>query len=109
MDQDPQALEVAEKNSQRNRCRDRIVLQEPGAKIPDRVDLVLANIVARPLLELGQRFAGWLADGGHIVLAGLLPEQSDALAAFYLRWFDINQTTAQGWALLTGTRRTRAG
>ena len=59
--------------------------------------------------ELGERFAGWLADGGHIVLAGLLPEQSDALAAFYLRWFDMNQATEQdGWVLVTGTRRARA-
>jgi len=110
VDHDPQALEVARENSRRNRCPDRIVVQGPDAKVPDCVDLVLANIVARPLLELGERFAGWLADGGHIVLAGLLPEQGDALAAFYLRWFEINEVTEEeGWVLITGTRRRRAG
>jgi ribosomal protein L11 methyltransferase len=108
VDHDPQALGAARDNAERNRCLDRITLLPPEAPLV-QADLLLANIVARPLLQLAERFARGLATGGHIVLAGLLPEQSDALRAFYLRWFDMSDVVEQdGWVLVTGTRRARA-
>lgn len=105
VDHDPQALGATRNNAQRNRCLDRITLEMPGAPWV-QANLLLANIVARPLLQLGERFAHWLAPGGHIVLAGLLPEQGDALRAFYLRWFDMDDVVLQdGWLRLVGVRR----
>jgi ribosomal protein L11 methyltransferase len=109
VDHDPQALEATRNNAKRNGCLDRIIVQSPDADTPEPVDLLLANIVARPLLQLGERFASWLKNDGHIVLSGLLPEQSHAVRAFYLRWFDRgDEIERDGWVLLTGTRRTRA-
>ena len=46
-------------------------------------DLLIANILAGPLIELAPSFAAALAPGGHILLAGLLDAQADAVAAAY--------------------------
>jgi len=46
-------------------------------------DLIIANILAGPLIELAPAFAKALAPGGTIVLAGLLDTQADAVAAAY--------------------------
>jgi ribosomal protein L11 methyltransferase len=46
-------------------------------------DLIIANILAGPLIELAPAFAGALAAGATVVLAGLLDTQSDAVAQAY--------------------------
>ena len=46
-------------------------------------DLLIANILAGPLIELAPDFAEALAPGGTIILAGLLDTQADAVAAAY--------------------------
>jgi ribosomal protein L11 methyltransferase len=46
-------------------------------------DLIIANILARPLIELAPEFAKSLAPGGTVILAGLLDTQADAVIAAY--------------------------
>jgi ribosomal protein L11 methyltransferase len=46
-------------------------------------ELIVANILAGPLIELAPDFAGSLAPGGTIVLAGLLDTQADAVVGAY--------------------------
>ena len=46
-------------------------------------DLLIANILAGPLIELAPDFAKALAPGGTIILAGLLKTQADAVARAY--------------------------
>ena len=46
-------------------------------------DLIIANILAGPLIELAGDFAKALAPGGTVMLAGLLDTQADAVAAAY--------------------------
>ena len=46
-------------------------------------DLIIANILAGPLIELAPDFAKSLVPGGTIVLAGLLDTQADAVIAAY--------------------------
>lgn len=46
-------------------------------------DLIIANILAGPLIELAPDFAKALAPGGTVVLAGLLDTQADAVVAAY--------------------------
>ena len=46
-------------------------------------DLIIANILAGPLIELARDFAAALASGGTVVLAGLLDTQADAVASAY--------------------------
>jgi ribosomal protein L11 methyltransferase len=47
-------------------------------------DLLIANILAGPLIELAKDFVSAVADGGVIVLAGLLDTQADAVSAAYV-------------------------
>lgn len=54
---------------------------ELGARAP--YDLLIANILAGPLIDLAPHFARALAPGGVLILAGLLGKQADAVASAY--------------------------
>ena len=56
-------------------------------RLEDRApyDLVIANILAGPLVDLAPSLAGALAPGGRLILAGLLGHQAEAVAAAYRR------------------------
>jgi ribosomal protein L11 methyltransferase len=58
-----------------------LALTEPAARAP--FDLIIANILAGPLIELAPDFASALTPGGSIILAGLLDSQADGVAAAY--------------------------
>ena len=69
-------------------------------------DLVLANILAGPLIEIAPRLAALARAGGEIALAGMLARQAGELAQAYAPWFDIApESEREGWALLAGRRR----
>jgi ribosomal protein L11 methyltransferase len=95
-DIDPVAVEVSEENATVNRiptgrARGQVeLIAAPGldharlkAKAP--YDLVIANILAGPLIELAGSIAGALEPGGRLILAGLLARQADAVTAAYRR------------------------
>jgi ribosomal protein L11 methyltransferase len=70
-----------------------------------RYGLVLANILARPLVVLAPLLAGHVADGGELVLAGLLTTQVDTLREAYAPWLALEAIGSEdGWALLHGRR-----
>ncbi len=48
-------------------------------------DLIVANILAGPLIELAPSLAGALQPGGRLILAGLLDHQADKVASAYRR------------------------
>ena len=48
-------------------------------------DLLIANILAGPLIELAPSVAKTIAPGGRLILAGLLDHQADKVAAAYRR------------------------
>ena len=69
-------------------------------------DVVMANILAEPLLELAAPIAHATRAGGQLVLSGLLASQAATVAAAYAPWFDIEPARIQGdWAALAGRRR----
>jgi ribosomal protein L11 methyltransferase len=95
-DIDPVAIEVTQENAAVNglptgRGHGRIeLIVAPGldhtrlvARAP--YDLIIANILAGPLIELAPTLATALAPGGTLVLAGLLDTQADAVAHAYRR------------------------
>jgi ribosomal protein L11 methyltransferase len=64
-------------------------------------DLIIANILAGPLIELAPNFAKALAPGGTVVLAGLLDTQADAVTAAYeKRGLAIGERGAGEWPVL---------
>ena len=70
-------------------------------------DLLIANILARPLIEMAPDFAASVVPGGHIVLAGLLETQEKAVRAAYLRaGFRLAGRIVNGdWSILWLRRR----
>ena len=57
---------------------------ELQARLP--YDLVVANILAGPLIELSDTFSAAVQPGGRVLLSGLLLEQADDILAVYRRW-----------------------
>ena len=95
-DIDPVSIEVSEENAAINgvrlgRARGQLELavaagmDHPRLKARAPFDLVLANILAGPLIELAPSVAGALEPGGRLVLAGLLDHQAESVAAAYRR------------------------
>jgi ribosomal protein L11 methyltransferase len=106
MDIDPQALLAAGQNAERNGVAERVQITGDPKVGQARADVVLANILAGPLVDLAPLLAERTRAGGRIALSGLLLEQADAVTAAYRPWFDIGLTGARdGWGLLTGRRR----
>ena len=105
VDIDPIAVTAAQGNAIGNGVAIR-------AATPDlcrgRYDLVLANILARPLVLLAPLLSAHVAAGGHLVLAGILERQVDELRAAYAPWLALElHDDADGWVLLVGHRRGR--
>jgi len=106
MDIDPQALIATRDNAARNDVGDRLTVTGDPALDERSADLLIANILVGPLVELAPRFARALRPGGRLALSGLLTDQADTVTAAYRPWFDIATTaTRDGWALLAGQRR----
>ncbi|MDB5697651.1 MAG: ribosomal protein methyltransferase [Alphaproteobacteria bacterium] len=95
-DIDPVAVEVAAENAAANgirlgRARGRLELavatglDHPRLKARGPYDLIIANILAAPLVELAPAIAAAIEPGGRVILAGLLDHQADKVVAAYRR------------------------
>ncbi len=105
VDNDPQALIATEANAHRNAVAGRIQALPPQGLAAVGYDLVLANILARPLIALAPVLSVLTAPGAQIVLAGILSEQADAVIARYASWFTLQATALrEDWVLLSGIR-----
>lgn len=108
-DIDPQALLASADNAARNgvTARLRSVMPEQLDAPSAAYDVVLANILAGPLIALAPQLALHVKPGGWIVLAGLLQRQADEVRAAYASWFDFDHPgEREGWTRLNGHRRT---
>ncbi len=85
IDVDPEATACAQENLARNRVRGVDVRTGTLADAGGAYDLVMANIQADVLEDLAPGLRARLADGGVVVLSGLLAAQVDAVAAAMLR------------------------
>ncbi|MEK6426143.1 MAG: 50S ribosomal protein L11 methyltransferase [Burkholderia gladioli] len=104
IDIDPQAVESARHNSERNRT-------EVAYGLPDdcpagEFDIVVANILSNPLKLMASMLASKVKPGGRIALSGVLARQADEVASVYARYVDISVWREhEGWVCLAGTRR----
>ncbi len=106
IDIDPQALIATRENAERNRVSARLRIGDESLLGDCRADVLIANILAAPLIELAPRLAEAVRPGGQIALSGLLLEQAGPVTAAYRAWFDIGTAEVRdGWALLGGPRR----
>lgn len=96
VDIDAQALATARANGRANGLDARFAA--PEALAPGRYDIVVANILAQPLIVLAPR--------GRLALSGVLQSQAGDVAHAYAPWLELAASeTEEGWALLEGVRR----
>ncbi len=106
VDIDPQALLATRENALANGVGEQLHACAADALAVAPHDVVLANILARPLIELAPRLCASLAPGGDIVLAGLLDTQADEVMAAFAPWCDwAAPGRHEGWTRLNGHRR----
>lgn len=106
VDNDPQALEATKANAELNGLSAKLWVGPPESLPAFRADVVLANILARPLIELAGHFADRLITAGHAVLSGVLREQTAEVEEAYRRHFDIGRVVERdGWIRLEARKR----
>ncbi len=109
MDIDPQAVVATQNNATRNKVDGRLTMVECADEIDGTFDVVVANILANPLIELAEPIARRVNGGCVLALSGILSEQVDQVLEAYRPWIEFDepvtrQQDAQTWARLTGRR-----
>ena len=102
-DIDPQALVTSAENAQANGVS--LELHDLDT-MPDKTyDLVLANILATPLIALAPLLTARTAKGGRLILSGILDTQAQEVAAAYAGAFRMRVgASMDGWSRLDGIR-----
>lgn len=106
VDHDPQALEATTANAAHNGVSDRLLICAPENQPTLAADLLVANILAGPLVELAALLAAQVRPGGYLALSGLLQEQIDRVTQAYIPWFEMAPPRIEDdWVLLQGQRK----
>lgn len=106
-DIDSQALTASRDNAERNGISEQqLLLTLPEALPTSSVDVVVANILAGPLVELAPTIAGHVAPGGRLALSGILSHQADdVLDAYRDQGLIMHEPIERdGWVCLPGHR-----
>ncbi len=106
-DIDVQALEASRDNAQRNRIDDqRFDLYLPENMPQQPAEVVIANILAGPLVSLAPQLANLVLPGGLIALSGILAEQTEDILEAYKKYFELDPVANQdGWIRVSGRRK----
>ncbi len=105
IDNDPQALTATVDNATRNGVEARVVTGLPGDIELAEFDIVLANILAKPLIDLSGLLCAPLKSGGDVVLSGILATQQDWVESAYIDHVKlIDQFEHEGWVCLHGRK-----
>lgn len=106
VDIDEQAILATKSNAAQNAVSSQIHVGQPMIVGGFEVDILLANILFKPLMDLVEHLAACVKSGGSLVLSGILEEQVEQLRLSYNDYFEFAPTQAQdGWALMSAVRR----
>jgi ribosomal protein L11 methyltransferase len=106
VDIDPQALWASHDNAARNAVDAHLKTCLPNDLDAGTFDLLLANILANPLINLAAQLSTLVRPGGMLVLSGILAEQAAAVQAAYEQWFTFTpHATQDGWVRLQAQRK----
>ena len=106
-DIDVQALEASRDNAGRNGIAEAsFPLYLPEDLPAQQADVLVANILAGPLVSLAPQLATLVKSGGRLALSGILAEQGEEVAAAYGGDFDLDPiANRDGWVRISGRRR----
>lgn len=114
VDNDPQALTASRDNCLKNQLQEsqfpvylpRDFAEQITLKKISQADVVLANILAGPLISLAAYLSALVKPGGQILLSGILEEQADSVSLAYQPWFELKPLTSRdGWVRINGHRK----
>ena len=101
VDHDPQALLATVDNAERNGVAERVGAMLPAQFENGDCDVLVANILAGPLIELAPRLSACLRPGGRLALSGILAEQADAVEQAYAEHLQVvGRARREEWMLL---------
>jgi ribosomal protein L11 methyltransferase len=103
VDIDPQAVESARANAERNGV---IALFADWAQpVAGEYDLVVANILSNPLRVLAPAICAHVRSGGRLALSGILREQAEEIIGIYAQWLPMAVAdTREDWVCLSGVK-----
>lgn len=112
-DTDPLAVRVAARNAQTNGVDGRFACVVCGPSAEDatplageRFDIVVANILQGPLLDLRDRLVGYAAVGARVAVSGIVEAQVDGIVREYSEHLtDVRVEREGDWALVWGVKR----
>ncbi|MGV8918251.1 MAG: 50S ribosomal protein L11 methyltransferase [Pseudomonas sp.] len=106
-DIDFQALDASRDNADRNNIApDLFTLYLPEDMPQVQTDVLVANILAGPLVALAPTLINLVKPGGRLALSGILAEQGPEVAAAYADAFELDPIADRdGWVRITGRRR----
>ena len=109
IDNDPQAV-IATKDNAKNNQVDNVIdaIHSDDENEIGQVDLLIANILANPLVELSTHLSSLVKPGGKVVLSGILGEQLAKIDDAYGRYFDaLNVVKKDKWLRVDGVKKTQ--
>lgn len=111
IDNDPVAVKVAQENAEENGCPAIECSEQPIADIEERFELVIANILAMPLIELAPAISRSVAAGGELLLSGILTTQAaDVRRAYEAQGLELREERRRlEWSMLVMARPALAG
>jgi len=106
-DIDPQALQATQENAARNQLSSKQIHTLYPDQLPAlQADVLIANILATPLITLASTFSALIKPRGHIALSGILMDQIDEVRKAYQTSFLLDETkTNEGWGLISGVKQ----
>ncbi|ARS47550.1 ribosomal protein L11 methyltransferase [Ectopseudomonas mendocina] len=106
-DIDPQALEASRDNANRNGIDPaRFPVYLPADLPQQPAEVVVANILAGPLVSLAPQITALVQEGGRLALSGILAEQAEEVRAAYADAFELDPTAIKdGWVRISGVKR----
>jgi ribosomal protein L11 methyltransferase len=116
VDIDPQALQATQDNASANGVRTQIHTSFPeeaplccdqlGQATLGAYDLVVANILSRPLQVLAPLLCQHVKPGGCLLLSGILARQDEEIIQSYAPWMSLQVAQSQdGWVLMHGKKK----
>ena len=104
VDIDPQALTASADNAAVNGVGEKLKVFLPGDFTVQPHDVLLANILANPLMQLAPMLAQCVRPGAPFALAGLLERHAEEVRAAYAPWFALAPDGGKdGWTRVNGT------
>ena len=107
IDNDPQAVLSSKENVAKNKCENTITTIHSINQGSDRkCDLLIANILANPLVELEPLFSDLVHTKGMLLLSGILKEQVDRVVKCYsINFSNIEVANKGEWFRISGKRK----